>query len=165
MELFIKNAFLTEESWADFADVLVKDGKIAAIGQNLPCAGEVIDAGGLTLLPAFVDLHCHFRDPGYTYKENMESGCRAAAKGGYTAVNLMANTNPVCSDMETVRYVRQKAEQNGLAEVHQCVSVTKDFDGRTVEHLKELDDTVRLISEDGKGVMSNLIMARAMEIA
>ena len=165
MELFIKNAFLTEESWADFADVLVKDGKIAAIGQNLPCAGEVIDAGGLTLLPAFVDLHCHFRDPGYTYKENMESGCRAAAKGGYTAVNLMANTNPVCSDMETVRYVRQKAEQIGLAEVHQCVSVTKDFDGRTVEHLKELDDTVRLISEDGKGVMSNLIMARAMEIA
>ena len=165
MELFIKNAFLTEESWADFADVLVKDGKIAAIGQNLPCAGEVIDAGGLTLLPAFVDLHCHFRDPGYTHKENMESGCRAAAKGGYTAVNLMANTNPVCSDMETVRYVRQKAEQIGLAEVHQCVSVTKDFDGRTVEHLKELDDTVRLISEDGKGVMSNLIMARAMEIA
>ncbi|MCI9405988.1 MAG: dihydroorotase [Oscillospiraceae bacterium] len=165
MELFIKNAFLTEESWADFADVLVKDGKIAAIGHNLPCAGEVIDAGSLTLLPAFVDLHCHFRDPGYTYKENMESGCRAAAKGGYTAVNLMANTNPVCSDMETVRYVRQKAEQIGLAEVHQCVSVTKDFDGRTVEHLKELDDTVRLISEDGKGVMSNLIMARAMEIA
>lgn len=165
MELLIKNAFLAEESAAFFADVLVRDGKIAAVGQGLSGAGEVIDAQGLTLLPAFVDLHCHFRDPGYTHKEDIGSGCRAAARGGYTAVNLMANTNPVCSDMETVRYVRQKAEQAGLVEVHQCVSVTKNFDGQTTEHLKKLDDTVKLISEDGKGVMSNLVMAQAMKIA
>ena len=165
MERLIKNAFLVEESGAFFSDVLVRDGKIAAIGKNLSGVGEVIDAGGLTLLPAFVDLHCHFRDPGYTHKEDIESGCRAAAKGGYTAVNLMANTNPVCSDMKTVRYVQQKAQQIGLVEVHQCVSVTKNFDGRTIDHLKSLDETVRLISEDGKGVMSNLVMAQAMEIA
>ena len=103
MEQLIKNALLTDESAAFFADVLVREGKIAAIGQNLSCAGETIDAQGLTLLPAFVDLHCHFRDPGYTHKEDIESGCRAAVKGGYTAVNLMANTNPVCSDMEIGR--------------------------------------------------------------
>ncbi len=165
MEQLIKNALLTDESAAFFADVLVREGKIAAIGQNLSCAGEIIDAQGFTLMPAFVDLHCHFRDPGYTHKEDIESGCRAAVKGGYTAVNLMANTNPVCSDMETVRYVRKKAEEIGLVDVHQCVSVTKAFDGRTTEHLNELDKTVRLISEDGKGVMSNYVMAQAMKIA
>lgn len=90
---------------------------------------------------------------------------RAAVKGGYTAVNLMANTNPVCSDMETVRYIRRKAEAMGLVDVHQCVSVTKNFDGQTVDHLKELDGTVKLLSEDGKGVMSNHVMAQAMKIA
>ena len=165
MELLIKNAKLVDEAAELAADVLVRDGKIAAIGRGLDCTGEVIDAGGLTLLPSFVDLHCHFRDPGFTQKEDIETGCRAAAKGGYTAVNLMANTNPVCSDMETVHYVRQKAESIGLVDVHQCVSVTEGFDGRTVEHLKKLDSTVKLISEDGKGVMSNHVMAQAMKIA
>lgn len=165
MELLIKNAKLVDEAAELAADVLVRDGKIAAIGRGLDCTGEVIDAGGLTLLPSFVDLHCHFRDPGFTQKEDIETGCRAAAKGGYTAVNLMANTNPVCSDMETVHYVRQKAESVGLVDVHQCVSVTEGFDGRTVEHLKKLDSTVKLISEDGKGVMSNHVMAQAMKIA
>ena len=110
MELLIKNAKLVDEASELDADILVRNGKIAAVGQGLDCAGEVIDAAGLTLMPAFVDLHCHFRDPGFTQKEDMETGCRAAVKGGYTAVNLMANTNPVCSDMETVRYIRRKAE-------------------------------------------------------
>ena len=165
MELLIQNAKLVDEASEVWADLLVKDGKIAAVGKELDCAGEVVDAAGLTLMPAFVDLHCHFRDPGFTQKEDIETGCRAAAKGGYTAVNLMANTNPVCSDMETVRYIRRKAETMGLVDVHQCVSVTKNFDGRTVEHLKELDDKVKLISEDGKGVMSNHVMAQAMKVA
>lgn len=165
MELLIKNAKLVDEASELDADILVRNGKIAAVGQGLDCAGEVIDAAGLTLMPAFVDLHCHFRDPGFTQKEDMETGCRAAAKGGYTAVNLMANTNPVCSDMETVRYIRRKAEAMGLVDVHQCVSVTKNFDGQTVDHLKELDGTVKLLSEDGKGVMSNHVMAQAMKIA
>lgn len=165
MELLIKNAKLVDEAGEVFADLLVRDGKIAAVGQGLLCAGEMIDASNLTLMPAFVDLHCHFRDPGYTQKEEIETGCRAAARGGYTAVNLMANTNPVCSDMETVRYVREKARKIGLVDVHQCVSVTKNFDGRTTDHLKALDESVKLISEDGKGVMSNHVMAQAMKIA
>ena len=117
MELLIKNAKLVDEASELDADILVRNGKIAAVGQGPDCAGEVIDAAGLTLMPALVDLHCHFRDPGFTQKEDMETGCRAAAKGGYTAVNLMANTNPVCSDMETVRYIRRKAEAMGLVDV------------------------------------------------
>lgn len=165
METLIRNATLTDEAMNARADLLIRDGKIAAIGQNLSCDGAILDAGGLTVMPAFIDLHCHFRDPGYTYKEDLETGSRAAACGGYTAVNLMANTNPVCSDMETVRYVREKANKIGLIDVHQCVSVTKEFDGKTIEHLEKLDDTIKLISEDGKGVMSNHVMAQAMLVA
>ena len=82
-------------------EIFVKDGRIAAVGQELEAlAGEnetVIDAGGLTVLPAFVDLHCHWRTPGFEYKEDIETGSRAAAAGGYTFVNLMPNTKPVCS--------------------------------------------------------------------
>ena len=82
-------------------ELYVKDGKIAAVGQDLAAlAGEnetVLDAGGLTVLPAFVDLHCHWRTPGFEYKEDIETGSRAAAAGGYTFVNLMPNTKPICS--------------------------------------------------------------------
>ena len=77
-------------------EIYVKDGKIAAVGQDLSAlAAEnetVVDAGGLTVLPAFVDLHCHWRTPGFEYKEDIETGSRAAAAGGYTFVNLMPNT-------------------------------------------------------------------------
>ena len=79
-------------------EVYVRDGKIAAIGQGLEAlAGEnevVLDAGGLTILPAFVDLHCHWRTPGFEYKEDIETGSRAAAAGGYTFVNLMPTPSP-----------------------------------------------------------------------
>ena len=91
MELWIQNAKLVDETGEWFADLLIRDGKIAAVGQGLAAGGEALDAAGLTVMPAFVDLHCHFRDPGYLQKEDIETGCRAAAKGGYTAVNLMAN--------------------------------------------------------------------------
>ena len=100
-------------------ELYVKDGKIAAVGQDLTAlAGEnetVLDAGGLTVLPAFVDLHCHWRTPGFEYKEDIETGSRAAAAGGYTFVNLMPNTKPVCSSAAQAAMVEQKA-----AEVGQC---------------------------------------------
>lgn len=126
---------------------------------------EIIDGQGKTLLPSFVDLHAHFRDPGQTQKEDIASGSRAAAHGGYTAVNLMANTVPVCSDMETVREVLQKAEDAGLVTVHQVVSATKDFDGATTDHLDNIDtNVVRWISEDGHGISDTGVMLCVMQI-
>ena len=96
-------------------EIFVKDGRIAAVGQELEAlAGEnetVIDAGGLTVLPAFVDLHCHWRTPGFEYKEDVETGSRAAAAGGYTFVNLMPNTKPVCSSAAQAMQVEQKAAE------------------------------------------------------
>ena len=97
-------------------------------------AGEdetVLDAGGLTVLPAFVDLHCHWRTPGFEYKEDIETGSRAAAAGGYTFVNLMPNTKPVCSSAAQAAMVEQKAAEVGLCDVNQTVSITENFDGKT----------------------------------
>ena len=148
-------------------EVWIKDGVIRAVGIDLPAPeGEpVLDAKGLTLLPAFIDTHCHWRTPGFEYKEDIATGSAAAAAGGYTFVNLMPNTKPVCSSAETARSVMDKAKEIGLCDVNQCVSITKDFDGKTLDHLLELPDDLRYISEDGNGVMNNAVMARAFAIA
>ena len=140
-------------------EIYIRDGKIAAVGQDLSAlAGEgetVLDAGGLTVLPAFVDLHCHWRTPGFEYKEDIETGSRAAAAGGYTFVNLMPNTKPVCSSAAQAEMVEQKAAEIGLCDVNQTVSITKDFDGKTLDHLKTLPASVKFITEDGLGVQDN----------
>ena len=149
-------------------ELYAKDGKIAAVGQGLAAlAGEdetVLDAGGLTVLPAFVDLHCHWRTPGFEYKEDIETGSRAAAAGGYTFVNLMPNTKPVCSSAAQAAMVEQKAAEVGLCDVNQTVSITENFDGKTIDHLKTLPASVRFITEDGHGVQDNATMARAFAI-
>ena len=149
-------------------ELYVKDGRIAAVGQDLSAlAGEgetVLDAGGLTVLPAFVDLHCHWRTPGFEYKEDIETGSKAAAAGGYTFVNLMPNTKPVCSSAAQAQMVEQKAAEIGLCDVNQTVSITKDFDGKTLDHLKTLPAAVKFITEDGHGVQDNATMARAFAI-
>ncbi len=165
MRLLIKNCKMVDCGGTLCGDMLTEDGKILSVGKFSLGVDEVLDLNGLTLMPAFVDMHAHFRDPGLTQKEDIYSGCRAAAKGGYTFVNLMANTDPVCSEMQTVEYVLKKAGELGIVDVHQTVSLTKNFDGRTISHLYGLDGRVRLISDDGRGVMSNDVMAKAMEIA
>lgn len=165
MEMLIKDARIVDYA-NDFAgDIYVKDGIITEIGKNLNKNCSVINAGGKVLMPAFVDLHSHFRDPGLEYKEDIETGSRAAVRGGYTAVNLMPNTKPVCSDMKTVDYVLDKAKKVGLLDVHQAASITKDLEGTDISHLEKLTDAVKCISDDGKGVYDSVVMLRAMEFA
>ncbi|MFD3157749.1 dihydroorotase [Haloimpatiens sp. FM7330] len=162
MEFLIKNASVIDASQNFQGDVYIKDGIICELGMDLKKNCEVYDAKGKTLLPAFVDIHSHFRDPGYTYKEDILSGSRAAVKGGYTTVNLMANTNPVCSSMETVKEVINKAKDIDLADVHQVVSITNNFDGVSLNHLDKLEESVKFISDDGKGVQDSKVMLDAM---
>jgi len=116
-------------------------------------------------MPAFIDLHVHFRDPGYTHKEDLMTGGLAGLKGGYTFVNLMGNTKPICSNMEVVDYVLNKAKELDLLDVHQCVSITTDFDGETLDHLDAIDNRVKIITDDGKGIKSNIVMYNAMNKA
>ena len=159
--MLIKNA---RDYEGRICDYLIADGKIRAIGTDLPEAGEVINAKGLTILPAFIDTHCHWRTPGFEYKEDIATGSAAAA-GGYTFVNLMPNTKPVCSSAEIVHEVEEKAREIGLCDANQTVSITKNFDGHTIDHLLDLPDDIKFITEDGNGVMNNATMARVFAVA
>lgn len=147
-------------------DVRVAGGKIAAIGIGLEAeqGEEVVEAKGLTLLPGFVDTHVHWRTPGFEYKEDITTGSAAAAAGGYTFCNLMPNTNPVCSDPAIAAGVVAEAKKVGKVDVHQCLSITKGFDGKTLDHLKTMPESIRAVSEDGHGVMNNEVMAKAFQI-
>ncbi|KPU42726.1 dihydroorotase [Oxobacter pfennigii] len=162
MEVLIKNGRIVDCSQDFIGDVYIKDGIINEIGKNLNKDCETINGEGLLLLPSFIDLHAHMRDPGLTYKEDLLSGSKAAVRGGYTAVNLMANTNPVVSTMETVNYVLNKAQQIGLVDIFQAVSITKDFNGVDIDHLDRIDSSVKVISDDGKGVLNDSVMYKAM---
>ncbi|MFC0903219.1 dihydroorotase family protein [Clostridium sp. MT-14] len=162
MELLIRHARVVDCSQDFLGDVYIKNGVINKIGKNLEGNCRTIDAKGLVLMPSLVDLHVHFREPGFTDKEDIESGCRAAVRGGYTMVNLMANTNPPCSSMKTINYVLKRIREVGLIDAHQCATITNNFDGEDINHLDELSGDVKIISEDGKDVMNGGIMLKAM---
>ena len=168
MNLLIKNANIIDAYENFNGDILIIDGKISEIGKEInKTEVETIDAKGLTLMPAFIDTHAHFREPGLTHKEDIESGSKAAAKGGYTGVCLMGNTNPICSSREVIEYVRNRAKEVGLVDIHQCVSITENFGGKSIEHLNAFEDDSELvaITDDGVGVMDSSIMMKAMEKA
>lgn len=166
--LLIKNVNVVDAFQNFHGDVYVENGRIKEIGQDLKKDNvEIIDGNNLTLMPSFIDTHAHFREPGFTQKEDIESGSKAAVKGGYTGVCLMANTWPVCSNYEVLNAVRNRAKEVGLTDIHQCVSITENFKGSSIEHLNIFKDDkeVKAISDDGVGVMDSSIMMKAMEVA
>lgn len=162
MELLIKNSRVIDWSQDFVGDVYINNGNITEVGVALEKNCKTIDGTGYTLMPAFTDLHCHFRDPGFTHKEDIESGSKAAVKGGYTTINLMGNTKPICSSLETANYVKEKAKAVGLIDVNQVVSITENFDGKTTEHLNALNEDIKFISDDGVGVEDSKVMYEAM---
>lgn len=162
MDILIKESRIIDEKLDFIGDLYIKNGVIEEFGENLDYDCKTINGEGLVLMPSFVDLHVHFREPGFTHKEDLFTGSLAALKGGYTLVNLMGNTNPICSSMETVEYVLNKGKELDLIHIHQTVSITKDFDGQTLNHLETLDNRVKFISDDGKGVRSNIVMYNSM---
>ena len=117
MKTLIKNAVIVNADGRQTADLLIEDGIVAAIGENLDCDGEVIDAKGAYLLPGFIDLHSHLRDPGYEYKEDIYTGTRAAAAGGFTGVCPMPNTKPATDSPERIAYLKKKAEEKQMASI------------------------------------------------
>lgn len=162
MELLIRGTRIVDESNDFYGDLYIRNGLINDFGEKLDYECETIDGGNLVLMPSFIDLHAHFREPGYTYKEDLYTGSKAALKGGYTYVNLMGNTDPICSSMEVVEYVLNKSKDLELIDLHQCVSITKNFDGESLDHLDHIDDRVLMITDDGKGIKSNISMYKAM---
>ncbi|WP_050606591.1 dihydroorotase [Clostridium niameyense] len=160
-DLLIKNVKVIDWSQNFTGDVYIKDGKIEEIGKNLNKNCFIIEGRGRTLLPSFIDMHAHFRDPGFTYKEDIETGSRAAARGGYTMVNLMANTNPICSSIKELNYVLNKSKDLDIIDIHQTASITKNFNGEDIDHLDTLDN-IKVISEDGRDVMDSSVLMSAM---
>lgn len=158
----------------DGVDVLVDDGQIKAIGAGLalgrpPAAGwEVVDADGQILLPGFVDLHTHLREPGREYAEDIETGSAAAALGGYTAVFAMANTDPVADSAVVTDHVWHRGQQIGLVDVHPVGAVTIGLKGVQLTEMGLMAagvGRVRMFSDDGVCVDDPLVMRRALEYA
>ncbi|WP_187689166.1 dihydroorotase [Nocardia wallacei] len=155
----------------DPVDVLLADGEIREIGTDLAVAGtgtETVDGTGQFLLPGFVDLHTHLREPGREDTETIESGSAAAALGGYTAVFAMANTDPVADTAVVTDHVRRRGQEIGLVDVYPVGAVTVGLRGKQLAEMGTMaagEAGVRIFSDDGHCVHDPLIMRRALEYA
>ncbi len=149
------------------ADLLIRDGVVASVGRRLSAAGAtVIDADGLVALPGLVDLHTHLREPGREDAETVETGSRAAALGGYTAVCAMANTDPVADTAGVVEQVWRLGREAGLVDVQPVGAVTVGLRGEQLAELGAMADSaaqVRVFSDDGNCVADPRLMRRALE--
>lgn len=166
--MLLKNIHIVDDKQDFVGDVRIKNELIDEVGINLNTENEeVIDYSDTNyyLLPAFTDLHVHFRDPGLTHKEDVCTGSRAAIHGGYTAVNLMPNTKPTCSSMEIVKDVERRVQEVGLIYANQTLSMTKNLEGKDIEHLKTLKkDEILFVTDDGKGVQDDDLMEEIFRI-
>ena len=169
MTILIKNGRLINpsENLDKVMDIFVEDGIIKEKAESIEKqADTVIDAAGCYVMPGLIDLHVHFRDPGLTYQEDIETGSKAAAKGGVTTVCCMPNTKPVVDNVETVKYIIKKGEKTGLTNVLPVGAVTKNMAGVEITDVEELKKAgICAISEDGKSVMNSGVYRKAMKNA
>ena len=150
--------------------IVIENGKVKdhIPGDQAPKGfqGRIIDASGKWVLPGLIDMHVHLRDPGYEWKEDIRTGTKAAAAGGFTSVACMANTNPINDHPEITRYIREKGEREGSANVFPVAAVTRGMEGKEMTDFAELAETGAVaFSDDGKPVASSLLMRRALEYA
>ncbi len=151
-------------------DVLIEDGRIVSVDADVGAHGraplQIIEAKGLVVAPGFVDLHTHLREPGLEYKETVETGTRAAARGGFTTICAMPNTEPAMDNRGTVDYVMRRAAEQGLVRVLPIGAVTKGREGKLLAELGELADAGCIgFSDDGSPVADASIMRHALEYA
>lgn len=170
MRILFKNVTLIfpEKNTEDIGDLYVEDGIIKKIGKNLQINGdvEIIEGKEKILVPTLIDIHVHLREPGYEWKETIETGSKAAVAGGFTAICCMPNTNPPIDNKEMVRFVYEKSERIGLIRVYPIGSITK---GREGKELSEIGDMymagAKGFSDDGSCVMNSEVLRCALEYA
>ena len=148
-------------------DVLIENGKIVKIAENISADGsQEIDASGKHVFPGLIDMHVHLRDPGYEYKEDIESGSKASVKGGFTQICCMPNTNPIADNKVVVSYIKHKANEVNLCKVHPIGAITKGSKGEQLAEIGEMKKAGAVaISDDGVSVKNSRLMYLAMEYA
>lgn len=151
-------------------DVYIDKGVISDVGENIEIDDidgiEIIDAKGKYVTPGLVDMHVHLRDPGYTYKEDIESGTKAAAIGGVTSVACMPNTSPICDNVAVIEYIKSKAKEVGYVNVYPIGAITKGLNSEELAGIGSFKFAgVVAVSDDGKPVKSAGLMRRALEYA
>jgi len=147
------------------ADILIEEDKILEIGANLPSdSATIINAAGKWVIPGLFDAHCHLREPGFEYKEDILSGMKSAAAGGFTSIACMANTNPVVDNAPLVDYVIKKSLSHELIRVFPIAAVTKGLLGQELTDMAELKEAGAVaLSDDGKPILNSAIMKTALE--
>ena len=165
--LLIKNGTIVNPAkhQHEVTNILVEDGKIKEIGQNVSAAEE-IDAKGLFVTPGLIDMHVHLREPGQEAKEDIYTGTQAAAAGGVTRVATMANTKPVIDNAAVLRDVKHRIAETGVVKVSVIGSISKDLEGKQLSEMGDMAaDGAVAFSDDGHYVESANFMRRAMEYA
>lgn len=166
--MIIKNGSVIFKDTVEKKDIRVLGGKIEKIADKLsPEKGEeVIDATGLHVFPGLIDMHVHLREPGFEYKEDIESGSKAAVKGGFTQICCMPNTQPVADNKVVISYIRHRGEEVGLCKIRPIGAITKGEEGEQMADIGEMKKAGAVaISDDGKTVKSSRLMRLAMEYA
>ena len=169
MKILIKNGYVIDPATdkEEICDLLIKDNYIAQVGQNITHdADQIIDATDCYVMPGFIDLHVHLREPGFEYKETIETGALAAAHGGFTSICPMPNTNPVIDSAKMVAYLNDKSKKDAVVNILPVGAVTL---GQAGQDLADIASMVKegavAISEDGKSVMDTALYRKAMTIA
>ena len=167
MDRLLKGGILVDGSGRRQADVLLRDGRIAAIGPDIVEASgaEAVDCRGKFVSAGFTDLHVHFREPGQSYKETIRSGSLAAARGGYTTVCAMPNLDPVPDSPGTLAQEQEIIDRDACIEVLPYCSITRGRKGLELTDFAALKDRCAAFSDDGSGVQSEAMMLRAMQAA
>ena len=149
-------------------DLLVSNGVISKIDENIEIEHEsinIVDGNGYVLMPSFIDLHTHLRDPGLTHKEDLETGQKAALKGGFTVLCPMANTKPVCDNKEVMEYVLNKAKDLDLCDIKQVCAITKNLDGQEMIDIESMRKYTDLFSDDGYTLFNEEIMENVLRLS
>ena len=163
MSILLKGAKVYTDNAFSNADIVIENGNILSVGESVSSfAGEVIDCSGKYIFPGFVDVHVHFREPGFSYKETIKSGSMAAAKGGYTSVCTMPNLNPCPDSSENLKLQLDLIEKDAVINVYPFGTITKGEKGEELADMDEISNDVIGFSDDGRGVQSDDMMLSAM---
>ncbi|MDE6036549.1 MAG: dihydroorotase [Ruminococcus sp.] len=162
--ILIKNIRAVDTEKDIETDILIEDGKISRMAENIDESAErIIDGTGLVLMPSLFDMHVHFRDPGLTYKEDILTGCKSALAGGVTGVLAMPNTKPPCDNPETIRYITEKSRNTGV-EVYPVGCITNGMSGDGLCDYEALKNAGCIcISDDGRPVENAEMMRQALK--